>query len=216
MTSNFGYLKGFSVTGAQYLGDRIDIDSGSTGGPEYSNVEQMDFFFVKCLLRQNINSNATALEVNSGSLTSANIWLVKTVNGQVTSSPGIDSTCTDMYFEASHNDDATLTAEVQAAVQFDEEAGEFNVSVNSSTAYGVTWPIKIEAFFCDPQRASTDTSICPVANRTFLDDTIVYFKTPELDCSTHPVVISDNALDDLASVEFSQGEGNVVSIPAGY
>ncbi len=80
-------------------------------------MEQVDFLFLKCLLRQNINSNATALEVNSGSLTSANIWLVKTLNGQVTSSPGVDYTCdTDMYFEASHNDDATLTAEVQAAV----------------------------------------------------------------------------------------------------
>ena len=80
-------------------------------------MEQFDFFFVKCLLRQNIYSTAaTALEVNAGTLSSANIWFVKTINGQVTSSPGIDSTCSDLYFEASHNSDATLTAEVQAAV----------------------------------------------------------------------------------------------------
>ena len=78
--------------------------------------------------------------------------------------------------------------------------------MNSATALGVTWPIKIEAFLCYPPRVSTDSSACPVADRSFLDNTIFYFKTPVIDCSTNSVVVSDNALDDLASVEFSQGE----------
>ena len=42
-----------------------------------------------------------------------------------------------------------------------------------------------------------------VADRVFLDDTIVHTVTPTIDCLTHPTVVSDETLADLTSTEFS-------------
>ena len=107
-----------------------------------------------------------------------------------------------MYFTAHVQGDSTLTTTVEAAISFDENAGSFTVSPDSSIELGAYWEITLTAYLCEPARSLGDSSPCPEANRTFLDDTIVFTEFP-LDCLTNPTVVSDETLADLALTEFN-------------